>query len=278
MWGGISLIIYRIAGRLGLDRQSWLRSLMVHVGLAVLYSLVQIYLDSAAYSAHDRLFFHAHNPATLSVWNVYLRYLKEMLHTAILIYFLIAFVCHAIIYYRQYRGEEIRRAEIQNRLAQAQLDSLKMQIHPHFLFNTLNSIAALIHIDPQAADRMIARLSDLLRLTLDAGGTETVPLSNEIEFINRYLDMQKTRFQERLRVEIQVNKETLAAHVPSLILQPLVENAIRHGISQSASGGALRISSRKEDDRLIIEIANTARPEWKRRFHFLDGRYLRLNS
>lgn len=257
MWGAISLLVYRVAFKLGLDRKRWVRSIVIHLGLAIVFALAQIYLDSAAFFAYDRVFFHAMDPAKATVWGIYLNFLKEMLHTAILIYLLIAFVCHAMIYYRQYRDEELRRAEMQSRLAQARLDSLKMQIHPHFLFNTLNSIAALIHIDPQAADRMIARLSDLLRMTLEAGGAQTVPLREEIEFLNRYLDIQKIRFQERLRVEIELDREAPSAHVPSLILQPLVENAIRHGINPCPSGGDLKISAKRAGENLTIEIANT---------------------
>ena len=132
---------------------------------------------------------------------------------------------------------ELRNSQLATRLAQAQLQVLKMQIQPHFLFNTLHAISTLMHKDVESADRMIAQLSDLLRLTLESDGVQEVSLKQELEFLESYLEIEKTRFQDRLTIETKIAPETLDAQVPNLILQPLVENAVRHGIEPRSAPG-----------------------------------------
>src|SRR5262249_29158966 len=139
-------------------------------------------------------------------------------------------------------------------LAQAQLSALKMQVHPHFLFNTLHSISALLHCDVEAADRMVARLGDFLRLTLDHSGDQEVTLEQELEFLRCYLDIELTRFQDRLTVNLDIEPATLEAQTPNLILQPIVENAIRHGIATRIEPGRIEISSARRGGRLRIEV------------------------
>jgi two-component system LytT family sensor kinase len=129
-----------------------------------------------------------------------------------------------------------------------------MQLHPHFLFNTLNSIATLIHKDPDAADQMTARLSDLLRLTLENIGVQEVPLAQELEFLERYLEIEKTRFSDRLVVRIDVAPETLDASTPYLILQPLVENAIHHGIAARSLPGCVIVRAARDGGMLVLEV------------------------
>jgi len=131
---------------------------------------------------------------------------------------------------------------------------LRMQLHPHFLFNTLNSIAALIHKDPDAADRMTARLSDLLRLTLENAGVQEVPLVKELEFLELYLEIERTRFADRLVVRTEITADTLDASIPYLILQPLVENAIRHGVASRSSPGCVIVSAVRESDMLVLQV------------------------
>jgi LytS/YehU family sensor histidine kinase len=129
-----------------------------------------------------------------------------------------------------------------------------MQIHPHFLFNTLNSIAALLHEDVEAADRMITRLSDFLRITLQSSATSVVTLGEELVFLQAYLDIERVRFADRLMVEMTIAPDVMDAQVPNLILQPLVENAVRHGISKQIAMGHLQIDARRRDERLLIRI------------------------
>jgi signal transduction histidine kinase len=148
----------------------------------------------------------------------------------------------------------LQASQLETRLARAQLDSLKMQLQPHFLFNTLHSVSALIHEDDEAADLMIARLSDFLRLVIEHAGEQEVALVQELEFLNRYLEIQQVRFQDRLRVSIDVDPEALDAMVPNLVLQPLVENAIRHAVEPRAGGGRVEVSARRNGDTLCLTV------------------------
>lgn len=177
-----------------------------------------------------------------------------MIHQGLLAYWGTVIVAHTVEYYRQVQVGRTRTIELSSQLAQAQLAALKMQIHPHFLFNTLNSIAALLHKDAEAADRMIARLSDFLRLTLKSSETTVVTLEQELEFLKTYLEIEKIRFQDRLVIEMKIAPEALDAQVPNLILQPLIENAVRHGVARQTAVGRLRINAQREADRLLIQI------------------------
>jgi LytS/YehU family sensor histidine kinase len=169
-------------------------------------------------------------------------------------YWLILIACHAIQYQARLRAGELKASQLEAQLAQAQLSALKMQLHPHFLFNTLHSISALLHVDVEAADRMVARLGDFLRLTLDNSENQEVTLEQELEFLRCYLDIELTRFQDRLTVDLDIASETLTAQVPNLIMQPIVENAIRHGIATRIEPGRIWISSERKDGRLRIQI------------------------
>jgi LytS/YehU family sensor histidine kinase len=144
-------------------------------------------------------------------------------------------------------------------LAQAELQALKMQLHPHFLFNTLHSISALQLKDIAAANRMIARLGDFLRLTLDNAGAQEVPLQKELEFLRCYLEIERIRFQDRLTVSMEVEPQTLDARVPNLILQPIVENAIKHGISPRAAPGRIDIRVKRENGLLRVQVEDNGR-------------------
>jgi len=163
---------------------------------------------------------------------------------------------HALNYYHERREREIQAAALAAQLAQAQLQTLKMQLQPHFLFNTLNSISALNHEDPRAANRMIARLSELLRLTLENDGAQEVSLLQELDFLKRYLEIQQVRFGDRLNVRFDVTPETLEARVPNLLLQPLVENAIQHGIAPFAARGEISIQASCENGLLCLRVTD----------------------
>jgi signal transduction histidine kinase len=148
----------------------------------------------------------------------------------------------------------LQASELEARLARAQLDSLKMQLQPHFLFNTLHSVSALIHEDDEAADLMIARLSDFLRLVIEHAGAQEVALVQELDFLQRYLEIQQVRFQDRLHVSLDVAPDALDAMVPNLVLQPLVENAIRHAVEPRSAGGHVRISATRHGEALRLSV------------------------
>jgi len=147
-----------------------------------------------------------------------------------------------------------RASQLQTMLVQAQLQALKMQLHPHFLFNTLNSISALLREDVEAADDMIERLGGFLRLTLENAGTEDVSLREELDFMTCYLSIEQVRFRDRLTTEMNIETRALDARVPNLILQPIVENAIRHGLAAKSSAGRIEIRARRDDSRLNIQV------------------------
>jgi LytS/YehU family sensor histidine kinase len=175
-------------------------------------------------------------------------------HVGVATYWVLVLLRYTFDYYRRYREQELRASRIATQLAQAQLQALRMQLHPHFLFNTLNAISALMHRAVAAADRMLARLSDFLRLTLESGGMQEVPLKQELDFLGRYLEIEKTRFADRLTVHMDVEPDALDAQVPNLILQPLVENAIRHGIARSSSAGTIEIRAHRANGTLHLAV------------------------
>ncbi|HEU5450707.1 MAG TPA: histidine kinase [Terriglobales bacterium] len=167
---------------------------------------------------------------------------------------------HAWRYAAESRVRGLREEALRAQLANAELSLLKMQLQPHFLFNTLNAIHCLAPEDSGKAQQMIERLSLLLRLSLDRLATNVVPLSRELEFLDAYLAIESTRFGERLQVVRKIDREALVASVPSMMLQPLVENAIRHGVGKLAGGGTVTIAAEKAGDRLTLCITNDYRP------------------
>jgi two-component system LytT family sensor kinase len=171
-----------------------------------------------------------------------------------LIYWVIVSVAHTFDYYRKFHERELNSVELEKRLTQAKLQALQMQLNPHFLFNTLHAISALMHKDVEAADRMIARLSDLLRYALESTEAQEVPLQQELEFLEQYLEIEQTRFGRRLVVHREIDPATLNAKVPNLVLQPLVENAIRHGIEPQSKPGIIELRARRNNGRLELQV------------------------
>jgi signal transduction histidine kinase len=161
-----------------------------------------------------------------------------------------------LVSYDLFRDRELRARDLAARLAQAQLQVLEMQLNPHFLFNALQSIAELMHTDVDAADRMIGGLSDLLRVSLSRFGVHELPLREELAFLRQYLAIEEIRFSDRLNVEFDIDPAVLDAAVPNLVLQPLVENAVKHGIGQRIDGGVVRIAAHRRDSELLLEVAD----------------------
>jgi two-component system LytT family sensor kinase len=170
-----------------------------------------------------------------------------------LLYWAIVAIAHGLAYYRTGRDRDLRASQLEARLAETRLQLLRMQLQPHFLFNTLNTISELVHEEPETADRMISRLSQLLRETLRSGDQPFVSLARELELLDSYIDIQRTRFGDRLQVTIDSHADALTAAVPSLLLQPLVENSIRHGLARTGTG-RIEVRARRNGSRLLLEV------------------------
>lgn len=239
LWGLLAPGIVWLARRFPLEREHWGRSLAVHSVAGVGVSLLKWTLNN---------FLRRY---LLGFPGMYLIY---VFHQNFVTYWIVVAATQGYLYYSRYREGELRTAQLSAQLAQAQLQALRMQLHPHFLFNTLNAISTLVHKDPEIADRMIARLSDLLRLTLENIGVQEVPLAQELQFLERYLEIERMRFPDRLQVRMHIAPETLDARAPYLILQPIVENAIRHGIAPRSTLGTVEIRADCKNDRLILEV------------------------
>jgi two-component system LytT family sensor kinase len=240
LWAAVAPGIIWLARTCPLDRRHWLWSVPIHGVAGVAIALIAWQVNNL---------FQQH---VLGVRRT--TPLVYVFHQNLVTYALVVAATQGYLYYHRYRQSEIRSAQLSTQLAQAELQALRMQLHPHFLFNTLNAISTLVHKDPEAADRMIARLSDLLRLSLENVGVQEVPLAQEIGFLERYLDIERTRFGDRLVVRLDVAPETLDASTPYLILQPLVENAIRHGVASRATAGQVAIRARRDNGMLVLEI------------------------
>ncbi len=169
------------------------------------------------------------------------------------IYWVIVSIVHALTYYRRSQAKEKQALELEARLSEAKLQALRMQLHPHFLFNTLNAISTLVHKDPAAADEMLGNLSELLRATLDTSEQE-IPLREDLALLERYLEIQQARFGDRLRIEKEIDATALDGRVPTLILQPLVENAIRHGIEPQPVPGHIAIRAHRKEEKLVLSV------------------------
>jgi hypothetical protein len=255
-WMALCPIIIRITNWIGFDRTEWIRWISYHFGLALCVGILQLFIYGLQYSLLNYIYFDEAYLCFPYLFGVFTGTVKYKLFHAVLIYFLIAFASFTVNYYNRYRDEEIRSAEAEACLAQTRLESLKMQLQPHFLFNALNAITTLIHTDPEAADRMISRLSELFRIVLENKDQQLIPLRIELEMLDRYLDIQKIRFQDRLQTEKNISPDSLDSFVPNMILQPLVENAIRHGISKRTGAGEILISSDIEGPFLTLTVAD----------------------
>lgn len=188
------------------------------------------------------------------------RFLPTVFHESFLwswvVYWVIVGVRQTFRYYEHYLASELQLEQMERSFSQARLNALRMQLDPHFLFNALHTISSQVERSPRLARNMLEHLGDLLRLSLDARDRQEIPLAEELAFLDHYLAIQKIRFAETLRIEIEVTPDVKYALVPCLILQPLVENAIRHGISRRASGGIVKVSAQRGANQIEIRIAD----------------------
>jgi two-component system, LytTR family, sensor kinase len=255
--------VFSLADRLLLRRINWTTSsvwlLLGGLAFSGIHIVIRGVTPYALWDSNTRTWTSAvwdSQTHTLHIqWDVYRTlFLKNVVDDLVFVYLPILLLAYTILHYRQNRERELRTSQLQAQLEKARLQSLKSQLQPHFLFNTLNSVSALMLTDVAAADRMIALLGDLLRISLETVNTQVTTLRHELEFLTCYIEIEKVRFEERLTVSFDVAPETLDASVPHLLLQPLVDNAIKHGISRMAAGGKIRISARHDGADLRLEV------------------------
>jgi sensor histidine kinase YesM len=263
IWAVVALLIFWLAKRFPFTRRRWKLSLAIHVLACLVVAIAE-----SAVSALASEWLRKDVPKPSVSLAVLQLFFVARFHQNVLFYWIIFGISQALDYYRKYRDRELQASQLQAQLVQAQLQVLKMQLHPHFLFNTLHAISALMHQDVEVADRMIARLGELLRATLENAHRQEVPLRQELEFVQPYLEIEQARLGPRLRVQVAVEAAALDSLVPNLILQPLVENAIRHGIAPRAEPGSLEISAQRDNGMLKLRVRDdgpgirpTASPE-----------------
>lgn len=251
IWAILTPAMLWLGRRFPVERRNWFQRIVLHLLLSAGFSTFELSLESVLYS---RLHLFPHSALA--------QLLVRGFHGGVLNYWIVFGVQWGVLYYRGYQERsrellkfELRASELQSQLMSARLDALKMQLQPHFLFNTLNAITVLVRQQKgKDAEQMLGHLSDLLRGVLEDVDAQEVSLSRELEYLQLYLAIEQVRFPDRLRVEISLDPATQQASVPQLILQPIVENAIRHGIGRSSSAGRILISASKMNGTVELRV------------------------
>lgn len=251
VWALLSVPIAALARRFPPDPRSPWRTAGIHLGAALGFAFVYVVLRTLVGQIHSWAL-----DEEVTFTDVFRPLFIKTFPFNLLIYGVIVSVSHALDYYRKYHERTVQALELEKHLTEARLQSLLRQLKPHFLFNALNGIASLMYSDVAAAEKMLIRLSELLRQTMAQSGAPLTPLRTEIAFLETYLGIEKIRFRDRLAVHLEIDPETLDAQVPSLILQPLVENAIRHGIEPQMRPGVITLRSARVEDDLVLTVTD----------------------
>jgi signal transduction histidine kinase len=248
-WGLIAPLVVAADRRLPFSDRKLAGRLGAHVVLSLAFTAFYVYVAAAL-----RATVHLAPWDGVFTLRLLTNALGGMYLWGWLVYWVILGAWLALNYYERFVNSELRRERLEHRFSEARLNNLRLQLDPHFLFNALNTVSSQVDRDPRLARRMIEHLGDLLRLSLDSKDRQEVTLTEELAFLDHYLAIQRIRFGDHLRIETDVAPEVRHASVPSLILQPLVENAVRHGLASRASGGTVTVTARPAGDRLEIRV------------------------
>jgi two-component system LytT family sensor kinase len=253
LWAILSPLLFKFSRRFPIDfRPLNVRNLLLHfpalISFAAIHQALHLAILWCIMPKWRQQF-----PMILDCYRAYFAF---GFYIDLIIALLIVIAVHALLYYQNFRASELAQSSLKTQLAQAQLRALKMQLQPHFLFNTLHSISSLVLEDPPKANSMIARLGDFLRLTVENSEQQLVTLKEETEFLRCYLDIEQVRFGDRLTVVFELEPRTLSAQVPHLILQPVVENAIQHAIAPRAERGHINIEAKRLNSLLRVTISD----------------------
>ena len=253
VWAVLSPLVFRFSRRFPIElRPLNVRNLLLYFPALISFAGIhQVIHLAVLWSITPR--WRQKYPALTDCYRAYFAF---GFYIDLIIALLIVIAVHTLLYYQSFRASELAQSSLKTDLAQAQLRALKMQLHPHFLFNTLHSISSLVLEDPPKANSMIARLGDFLRLTIDNSDQQLVTLKEETEFLRCYLDIEQVRFGDRLTVTFELEPQTLSAQVPHLILQPMVENAIQHAIAPRSARGHINIEAKRLNSLLRVAISD----------------------
>jgi sensor histidine kinase YesM len=251
LWAILSPLLFRFSRRFPVElRPLNIRNLLLYFPALISFAGVhQVIHLAVLWSITPR--WRQRYPALIDCYRAYFAF---GFYNDLIIALLIVIAVHALLYYQSFRASELAQSSLKTQLAQAQLRALKMQLHPHFLFNTLHSISSLVLEDPAKANSMIAQLGDFLRLTLENSNQQLVSLKEEAEFLRCYLEIEQVRFGDRLTVALELEPQTLSVQVPHLILQPVVENAIQHAIAPRATRGHINIEAKRLNNLVRLEV------------------------
>ena len=254
VWGCLTPTVLGLGRRVTGANATWLRGLLIHLPFSLLLPAAHVAASTELRILIQPFDVWSDTRSFLAQFNSEMR---SLFLFDFFVYWAVLGVGYAFDYRERYRERESAASELKAQLAQAQLEALKVQLHPHFLFNTLHTISGLVRGgERQPAVNMIAGLSELLRRALDSADEQEVPLGEEVKFVELYLDIQLVRFSDRLTVRTDIAPEALDAYVPNMILQPLVENAIRHGVSPCESPGTICISAYRAGRMLHVEVSD----------------------
>ena len=260
LWAPLTPLIFATVRRFPLQRPRLARSIAIHACMALLCITLVETLGTQIQSQMMRAVLSRPRATPAAPSRVmFVQTFGSWLVIGLVTYSAVVAAASALDYQRRLRDEAVRVAQLQRDLSDAQVQAIKMQVQPHFLFNTLHAVNVLIEKEPAAATRMVTRLGDLLRHTLSRAAVAEVPLRTELDVLQLYLEIEQTRFRDRLTVGIDAPAETLDALVPDLILQPLAENAIRHGIESDTGAGSVEVQVSRVGASLVIEVRNSGR-------------------
>jgi signal transduction histidine kinase len=261
-WAALSLPLAMLSSRWRIDRTPRV-AIPLHIAAALTAGAVHICLQTTAQAALyvrsafakgvdvDALATFAERWAVLAPMQ-----LLQLIDWELLAGMGVVALAHAVFYYRETQDRALREANLETRLMEAQLTALQQQLQPHFLFNTLHAISTLMHRDVDLADKVLVRLSDLLRITLESGHRKEIPLSEELDFIRKYLDIEKMRIGDRLTMTLEIDPESLDCQVPTLILQPLVENAVKYGVAPHTGPGHIEIRTSRRNGQMTLSVSD----------------------
>jgi two-component system, LytTR family, sensor kinase len=248
LWGVLTPSAVWLAGRYPIHGNTWFRIVLLYVAASLFLITAQLCLEASV------AWFRVGKPGALPamLWH----YLKQHTQIGFVTFWAVIGLVHFYRIHDEARKRHLRAAQLEARLAEAQMENLRAQLHPHFLFNTLQAAATLIHEDPEGAEDILIRLSELLRVSLDELRAHEISLAREVDFLRHYIGIQQRRFGDRLRFDLRLDPDALDCAVPTLVLQPLVENAVRHGVGKHKETDVITIRAFLEQDRLCLGVSN----------------------